>query len=61
MLRNMYAAQGRSVPSKTTQDWYERQGYQAFARDVAIFTFVDPETGDSEDIDYLFMKKRMKK
>lgn len=60
MLRKVYAAQGRTVPTRSTQDWYERQGYQAFAKEVAGYTYVDPETGLSEDIDYLFLKKRLK-
>lgn len=60
MAKKMYAAQGKSVPTRTTQDWYERQGYQAFSKEVAGYTWVNPETGDSEGIDYLFMKKRLR-
>lgn len=56
-VQRMYLAQGRAAPTVAIQDWYERQGYQVFAVEKGGYKWVNPTTGEREDIDYLFMKK----
>lgn len=58
-IKKVYTAQGREAPTVPTQDWYERQGYEAFARDVAAYKWANPTTGETEDFDYLFLRKRL--
>lgn len=59
LQQRLYVDQGKPVPSVATQDWYERMGYEAFAREVGGYEWVDPVTGATEEIDYLFLKKRI--
>lgn len=59
-IQKVYLAQGHKAPTIPTQDWYEGQGYESFARDVAAYKWVNPVTGDSEDFDYLFLRKSLK-
>lgn len=58
-LQRLYIAQGKRVPRIATQDWYERQGYEVFAREDGGYKWASPVTGEREDIDYLFLKKRL--
>lgn len=58
-IKKVYLAQGRAAPTVATQDWYERQGYRVFSVEKAGYKWVNPETGEREDIDYLFLKKRL--
>ncbi|KAL1864201.1 hypothetical protein Daus18300_007798 [Diaporthe australafricana] len=58
-IQKVYIAQGHKAPAVPIQDWYERQGYQSFARDVAAYKWVNPVTGDSGDFDYLFLRKSL--
>lgn len=58
-VERVYVAQGRPAPTVATQDWYERQGYQAFAADTAGYKWANPTTGDKEDIDCIFLRKRL--
>jgi hypothetical protein len=58
-LQKVYTAQGKSVPTGSTQDWYEKQGYEAFARDVAAYQWESPITGEKDDFDYLYLRKKL--
>lgn len=58
-LKKVYTAQGRAAPTVPIQDWYERQGYEAFARDVAAYKWENAVTGETEDFDYLFLRKKL--
>ncbi|KAJ4418977.1 hypothetical protein N0V82_005202 [Gnomoniopsis sp. IMI 355080] len=58
-IQKMYLAHGRAAPTVATQDWYERQGYRVFSVEKAGYKWVNPETGERVDIDYLFLKKRL--
>lgn len=55
----VHLAQGRPAPSVANQDWYERQGYRVFATEKGGYQWVNPTTGETEDIDYLFLKKKL--
>ncbi|KAI3402098.1 hypothetical protein diail_27 [Diaporthe ilicicola] len=59
-IEKVYLAQGKSAPAVPTQDWYERQGYEAFERHVAAYKWENPVTGETEDFDYLFLRKRLR-
>lgn len=58
-VQTMYLAQGREAPAVAIQDWYERQGYQVFAMEKGGYKWQNPTTGEREDIDYLFLRKRL--
>lgn len=58
-IKKVYTAQGREAPTVPIQDWYERQGYEAFSRDVAAYKWSNPTTGETEDFDYLFLRKKL--
>lgn len=58
-IKKVYHAQGMPTPAVPTQDWYERQGYESFARDVAAYKWANPVTGETEDFDYLFLRKSL--
>ncbi|KAK2613707.1 hypothetical protein N8I77_000599 [Diaporthe amygdali] len=59
-IQKVYLAQGKPAPAIPIQDWYERQGYEAFAKDVAAYKWANPVTGDTEDFDYLFLRKKLR-
>lgn len=59
LVKKMFVMNGTSAPTRATQDWYARQGYQPFATESMGYTFVDPETGEGEELYYLFMKKHL--
>ncbi|KAK7748607.1 hypothetical protein SLS53_000627 [Cytospora paraplurivora] len=59
-VEKVYLAQGKPAPALAIQDWYEGQGYEAFAKEVAGYKWTNPETGEREDIDYLFLRKRLR-
>lgn len=58
-VRLIYTAQGMPVPAVAIQDWYERQGYVVFAEEKGGYKWANPVTGDRQDIDYLFLRKRL--
>lgn len=58
-IKKVYFAQGKPAPKVPIQDWYEGQGYESFARDVAAYKWANPVTGETEDFDYLFLRKRL--
>lgn len=58
-VKDMYFARGRPAPAVPIQDWYESQGYESFARHVAVWKWANPVTGDTEDFDHLFLRKRL--
>lgn len=58
-VERVYLAQGKPAPKVAIQDWYERQGYEIFDKWAAGYQWVNPETGEREDIDYLFLRKRL--
>lgn len=60
LVRRVYLAQGNPAPVVPIQDWYEAQGYEAFAQEVGGYKWVNPETGERQDIDYVFLRKRLK-
>ncbi|ROW02295.1 hypothetical protein VSDG_02519 [Cytospora chrysosperma] len=60
LVRRVYLAQGNPAPVVPIQDWYEAQGYEAFAQEVGGYKWVNPETGERHDIDYVFLRKRLK-
>lgn len=58
-VEKVYLAHGRPAPTVATQDWYERQGYRVFAVEKGSYKWENPTTGDREDIDCVFLKKRL--
>jgi hypothetical protein len=60
LVQRVYLAQGNPAPVVPIQDWYEAQGYEAFAQEVGGYKWVNPETGERQDIDYVFLRKRLK-
>lgn len=52
------AAQGRSPPKVSNQNWSEHQGYAVFAIEKEGYKGVLPTTGEVVRIDYMFMKKK---
>ncbi|KAK7704976.1 hypothetical protein SLS64_008324 [Diaporthe eres] len=58
-IKKVYFTQGKPAPKVPIQDWYEGQGYESFARDVAAYKWANPATGETEDFDYLFLRKRV--
>lgn len=58
-IEKVYTAQGKPNPAVPTQDWYEKQGYEAFARDVAMYKWENAITGETEDFDYLYLRKKL--
>lgn len=58
-IKKVYFARGKPAPTVPIQDWYEKQGYESFARDVAAYKWTNPVTGETEDFDYLFLRKRL--
>lgn len=58
-IKKVYHGQGLPAPKVPIQDWYEKQGYVSFARDVAAYKWANAVTGDTEDFDYLFLRKRL--
>ncbi|ROV91663.1 hypothetical protein VMCG_09266 [Cytospora schulzeri] len=59
LVQRVYLAQGNPAPVVPIQDWYEGQGYEAFAKEVGGYQWANPETGETQDIDYIFLKKRL--
>lgn len=51
--------QDRPPLTRSNQDWYERQGYDAFDKWPAAYQWLDPVSGETWDIDILFLKKRL--
>lgn len=58
-IKKVYTAQGKPNPAVPTQDWYEKQGYEVFARDVAAYKWENAVTGETEDFDYLYLRKKL--
>lgn len=58
-VEKVYLAQGRPAPARAVQDWYEGQGYEVFAGEKGGYRWANPETGEREDIDYVFLRKRL--
>lgn len=58
-VRAMYLAQGQPVPTRAAQDWYERQGYVAFAEEKGSYRWVSPITGETEDIHQIYLRKKL--
>ncbi|ROW14594.1 hypothetical protein VPNG_03282 [Cytospora leucostoma] len=60
-VEKVYLAQGRPAPALAIQDWYEGQGYEVFAEEAGGYKWANPETGEREDIDYIFLRKRQRR
>ncbi|POS81129.1 hypothetical protein DHEL01_v200496 [Diaporthe helianthi] len=58
-IKKALAAQGKPSPGVLTQTWYEKQGYEVFARDVAVYSLEDEVTGETESFDYLYLMKNL--
>ncbi|KAG8166571.1 hypothetical protein KVR01_002260 [Diaporthe batatas] len=58
-IEKVYTKQGIPKPAVPVQDWYEKQGYEVFARDVAAYKWENATTGETEDFDYLYLRKKL--
>lgn len=59
LIKRAYGARGRSMPTISVQDWYERQEYVEFRREDTGYQFQDPVTGEKEVVQNLIMWKRL--
>lgn len=55
----MYAELGRPVPEIAAQDWYERQGFIVFAEEKNTYTWVSPVTGERQELNKVFLRKKV--
>lgn len=59
LARQFYLAHGKPMVTVANQDWYERQGYEVFERATSAYKLDIPNTGESLNIDYLYLRKRL--